>query len=137
MLVEHGERLNHVAHPFAHLAAFLVQNQAQADDVLVRRLACQQGGQRVQAVEPATGLVDRLANVVGGEPSVGLYRVVVEGVMPLGKWHRTRVEPGVHDLWNAVHGAGAAVCGAVQDDVIHVGTVQVKFAQVGAIVQPR
>ena len=131
MLVQQRQRLDDVTDALAHLAAALVQDQAEADDVLVRRLALEQGGQRVQAVEPAPRLVDGLADVVGGEQPFPFHFGVLEGVVGLGKGHCAGVEPAVHHLRDARHRAVALVAG--ECDFIHVGTVQVKTVNVNSL----
>ena len=85
----------------------------------------------MQAVEPAPGLVHSLADVIGGEFPLLLKLVHIVDVqsVPLGEWHRSRVEPGVHNLGDAAHLAVAAIGGAFQQDIVYVGTVQVQCVQ--------
>ena len=72
-----------VANRLGHLLAVLVHNMAQADTVAVSHAVRDECGNRMQAVEPAAGLVDCLADVVGREVlSEGL--LVFEGIVPLG-----------------------------------------------------
>ena len=52
----------------------LVEDQAEADDVAVRALVEQQRRDREHRVEPAARLVERLADVVGGEVRLELRR---------------------------------------------------------------
>ena len=82
----------------------------------------------MEAVEPAAGLVNRLADIVRGEPAVVLLVniLVLERVVPLGEWHGAGVEPGVHHLGNAAHLPTAAIGRALQQHVVDVGPVQVK-----------
>ena len=68
-----------------------------ADDVLEGRTVEQGGGQDVQRVEPAPGLVDVLDNEVGREVVVEPL-AVLERVVHLGEGHRARLEPAVQDL---------------------------------------
>ena len=65
--VDHVPRHDDVAERLRHLLALGVGDVAEAEDGPVRALVEQQRGDRDQAVEPAAGLVDRLADVVGGE----------------------------------------------------------------------
>ena len=67
----------------------------------------------MKAIEPSSSLVNRLADVIGGESAIGVDGVVVEGVVPLRKGHGTRVKPGVHDLWYAPHLTGTVFGGTV------------------------
>ena len=90
----------------------------------------------MQAVEPTSCLVHRLADVIGREAAVCVDGLVVEGVVILGEGHGSRVEPGVHNLGDTVHLAGAALGGAVEDDVVDVGTVQVQAVNGQASVGP-
>ena len=101
-----------------------------ADDVAVTDLlghglgGVQQGRLRVQRVEPAARLVDRLADEVGRELAVELV-LVLEGVVPLRVGHRPAVEPGVGDLGHALHLAPAGLSVAAQADGVDVGAVEV------------
>ena len=56
----------------------------------------------MQRVEPAAGLVDPLADEVGGEPLLEQV-LVLEGVVVLRPRHRARVEPGVDHREDAPH----------------------------------
>ena len=76
----------------------------------------------MQGVEPAPGLVDRLADVVGGEAFLEPFPVL-EGPVPLGVGHRPRVEPAVDDLRRPP--VGAAVLRVRELDPVHRGPVQV------------
>ena len=81
--VQHGPGVHHISDVFGHLAAFAVEAMAQANHILVARMAVgPEGADGQEAVEPATGLVDGLANEVGREtlfPDV----LVLKGVVPL------------------------------------------------------
>ena len=94
VLVHERDRLQHVAEVLAHLAAVLGEDVAEADHVLVRGPAEDQRADRHQRVEPAAGLVDRLADVLR---RVGLLEDLLVPVRraPLGERHRARVVPGV------------------------------------------
>src|SRR5664280_388609 len=63
--LEQCERVQHVAQVLAHLAAVGVEDVAQAEHRLVRRAVEDQRADRHQGVEPAAGLVDGLADVLG------------------------------------------------------------------------
>ena len=60
------------------------------------------GGQDVQRVEPAAGLVDVLDDEVAREVVVEPVRVL-ERVVVLGEAHRARVEPDVEHVGDAAH----------------------------------
>src|SRR6185312_6508823 len=60
-------RLDRVAQRLGHLAAVLVEDEAEADDVAKRRGVEQERGDGEQRVEPPAGLVQGLADEVGGE----------------------------------------------------------------------
>ena len=64
---DHVPGLDHVAAALRHLLALGVEDQAEADAVAVARGVEEQGRLGEQRVEPAAGLVDRLADVVGRE----------------------------------------------------------------------
>ena len=124
---------DHVAHVLAHFLAAAVQDEAEADNVAVGGFPLEQGCQGVEAVEPAAGLVHGFTDVVGREPSVLVNLGVVEGIVPLGEGHGAGIEPGVHDLGDAMHGAAAAVQGAGNNHLVHIGAVQVEVVQAGVV----
>ena len=78
----------------------------------------------VKAVEPASGLVDGFAYVVGGEPAVLSHALVLKRVVPLSDGHGPRVEPDVHHLQDAAHRAAAVSAFVV--DLVDVGAVEVQ-----------
>ena len=105
-----------------HLLALGVEDQAEADDVLVRRAVEQQRRDREQRVEPAARLVERLADEVGGEARLEVLLVLERRVI-LGERHRARVEPDVDDLGHAAHRPLALR--ARERDVVDEGPVRV------------
>ena len=120
--VDDVPRHDDVAERLRHLLALGVGDVAEAEHGLVRRLVEQQRGDRDQRVEPAAGLVDRLADVVRGELLVELL-LVLERRVPLGERHRARVEPDVDHLGDAAQRLAA---GRRRDhDVVHVRAVRV------------
>ena len=119
--------LHDVALGLAHLLALVVQDEAQAYDVLVARLLAQEHGQGVEAVEPASGLVNTLAYVVGRELAIGEHRVVARRCVELSVGHRARVEPAVQHLGDTVHSAAAF---AGDRHLVDVRAVQVEAIKV-------
>ena len=113
-----------VALALAHLLALVVEDVAQAEHALVGAAALDERGDGEQAVEPAAGLVDGLADEVGREALLEDV-AVLERVVPLRERHGARVEPGVDDLGHAAH--LAAALGAGEHDVVDVGPVQVEI----------
>ncbi len=114
-----------------HLPAVLGQDVAQAQHVPVGRLVEDQGADRHQRVEPAAGLVDGLADEVGGvgllEPLRGSGHV---GVAPLREGHGPGVEPGVDHLGHSA--CLRAAVGAVEGDLVDEGPVRVQLGLVAA-----
>ena len=100
MAVDDVPRRDDVAERLRHLLALGVGDVAEAQHGLVGALVEEQRRDRDQRVEPAAGLVDRLADVVRGELLVELVLVLERGV-PLGERHRARVEPDVDHLGDA------------------------------------
>lgn len=100
---------------------------AEDDAVLERRLAEERRGHGKQGVEPPSRLVNRLGDEVRGE---GLFEdfLVLEGIVPLCKGHRTAVIPAVQHLGRAVHLAAAL---ALEGHFVDVRTVQLD-----AVVEP-
>ncbi len=129
LVVHERDRLEDVAEMLAHLAAVLGEDVAEAEDVLVRALVECQRRHGHQRVEPATRLVDRLADEVGGEGLLELLRRALRvRVAPLRERHRARVEPGVDDLRDA--GRRLATGRAGERHVVHVRAVRVERVQV-------
>ena len=56
----------------------------------------------MQCEEPASCLVNAFGDEVGREVALEML-AVLERVMPLGKWHRARIEPNVDELGSALH----------------------------------
>ncbi len=127
LAVEHDPGLDDVSPALAHLLTLGVEDQAEADDVAVGRLAEQQGALGEQGVEPAPGLVEGLADEVRrdapGEVAAGR-----EGMVVLRERHRAAVVPDVHDLGLAVHRAAAA---AGQLHLVHEGAVGIEVLTEG------
>ncbi len=105
--LDHVPGLDHVAAALRHLLTLGVEDQAQADHVAVARGVEEQDRLGEQGVEPAAGLVDRLADEVGGEALIEQL-LVLEGVVELRPRHRARVEPGVDHREDPAHRAVAA-----------------------------
>ena len=88
MAVHEGDRLEHVAQVFAHFAAVGVEDVPQAQHVAVGRAIEHQRAHGHQGVEPAAGLVDRLAHEIG-RVALGEHVSVAVGVSELSEGHRT------------------------------------------------
>ncbi len=127
VLVHQRDRLQHVAEVLAHLAAVLGEDQAETEHVLVRRPVEHQRADGHHRVEPATGLVQGLADEL---PGVGLLEDVVVDVRsaPLGERHGAGVVPGVDDVGDA---AGLGAAGRAREgDVVDERPVRVEGRQV-------
>ena len=103
---DHVPGLDHVAAALRHLLALGVEDQAEADAVAVAGGVEEQGRLGEQRVEPAAGLVDRLADEVGGEALLELL-LVLERVVELREGHRAAVVPGVDHRLDPAHLAAA------------------------------
>jgi hypothetical protein len=118
------ERVEHVAQVLAHLAAVLVQEQPEAQHRLVGRPVEHHRPDGHQRVEPAAGLVDRLADELR---RVGRLDAGVR-VADLRERHRARVVPDVDHLGHPP-ALGAALL-ARHDDVVDERPVRVERGQV-------
>ena len=118
--VQHLPRLDRVAPALGHLQALLVEDQPEAEDVAIRGATEQQRRDGQHRVEPAAGLIQRLADEVGGEPLLEVGLVVMRGAV-LGERHRARVKPDVDHLGHAMHVAAAVV--TREHDVVDVRAV--------------
>ena len=121
-VVEDVVGVDDVALRLRHLPAVLVHDVGEADAVAVRHAVRHQRGDRVQGVEPAAGLVDGLADVVGGKAALEEVPVL-EGVVELRVGHRPRIEPAVDDLRHAP--VGAPVVRMREGDPVHGRAVQI------------
>ena len=83
--------------------AVFVDDQIQANTVLVGDAVRHQGRDRVQGIKPAARLVDRFADVVGREMLLELV-MILERVMPLRVRHGTGVEPAIDHFRNTLPG---------------------------------
>src|SRR5690606_27361974 len=122
--IEHVVRVDDVADRFRHFLAVLVHDVAQANTVFVRDLIGYEGRYRVQRVEPATGLVDCLADVIRREMLRELL-LVLERVMPLRVRHGAGVEPAIDDLRNPPPRLPVLL----ETDVVHGRTMQVQLVE--------
>ena len=86
-----------VAEALGHFLAVAIEDEAQADDVLIGDRVHEERADGMQGVEPAAGLIDRLADVVGGELRLELF-LVLEGIVPLGVGHGTGVKPDIDQI---------------------------------------
>ena len=102
MALDHAPRLDRVASGLGHLLALLIEDQAEAHHVAVRRGHVEQRGDRQQRVEPSSRLVLRLADEVGGIALLEAL-LVLEGKVVLCERHRSGVEPDVDHLRHAPH----------------------------------
>ena len=119
---DHVPGLDHVALALRHLLALGVEDQAEADAVAVAGGVEEQGRLGEQRVEPAAGLVDRLADEVGGEALLELL-LVLERVVELREGHRAAVVPGVDHRLDPAHLPPALL--AVEDHLVYIWAVQV------------
>ena len=86
-----------------------------------------EGVDREERVEPAAGLVDGLADEVGGESALKDL-LVFKRVVPLRSRHRPGVEPRIEDR---LHPECSGPAGLARDlDVVDERTVQIKVSQV-------
>ena len=120
VLIGDRQGIEHVAPGFAHLLALGIQAHAGDEHVPIRGLPVHQHPGDEQRIEPASGLVQRLADEVrrvrGAE-----QLFVLKGVVPLGGVHGPGVEPGIQHLGNPVHGAPTL---AAQLHLIYIRAVQ-------------
>ena len=131
---DHLPRVDDVAAALGHLVALGVQDEARDDAVAVAGAVEDEHRDREQGVEPAAGLVDRLADELGREALLEQL-LSLERVVELRERHRAGVVPGVDRDPGAAHLPAAGLAG--QRDLIDVGAVEVvghlpaALAQVG------
>ncbi len=125
--VHERDGLEDVAQVLAHLAAVLGQDVAQAQHVLVGALLEHQRADGHQRVEPAAGLVDRLADELGRVGGLELL-VVAMRCAPLGERHGARVVPGVDHLADPAE--GALLAGQGEGDLVDERPVRVEIGEV-------
>ncbi len=81
----------------------------------------------MKRIEPAARLIHRLTDVIGRELRFKFF-LVLERIVPLGDRHGTRVKPYIDQVRDARHFATAI--GAIPMHLVHIGSVQIQFAQV-------
>ena len=121
--------VNRVALGFTHLLAVLVLHMSQHNDILKAGPVEHQGGNGVQRIEPAAGLIHRLADEVGGELRLKQL-LILKGIVMLREGHGAGIEPAVNDLRHTVH--LLAALGAADGHGINERTVQLDV--LGAVV---
>ncbi len=122
--VEHVVGIDDVAERLRHLLAVFVDDEVQADAVPVGHAVRNERRDRVQRIEPAARLVDRLADEIGREMLLE-HVLVFERVMPLRVRHGTRIEPAVDHLGHSPPGLAVFLV----SDVVHRGPVKIELLQ--------
>ena len=121
--------IHRVALGFAHLLPVFILHVSQHNDVFEAGTVKHQGRDGVQRIEPAAGLIHRLADEIRRELLLEQL-LVFEGIVVLGKGHRAGIEPAVNHLGDAVH--LPAALGAADGDSIDKRTMQLNV--LGAVV---
>ena len=121
--------IDRVALGFTHLLAVLVLHMSQHNDILKAGPVEHQGGNGVQRIEPAAGLIHRLADEVGRELRLKQL-LILKGIVMLREGHGAGIEPAVNDLRHTVH--LLAALGAADGHGINERTVQLDV--LGAVV---
>ena len=121
--VDHLPGLDHVAPALRHLLTLGVEDQAEADAVAVAGVVEEQGRLGEQGVEPAAGLVDRLADEVGGEALLELRPAPRTGSgtgQRASRRCRTRCRSP-----SSTRRISPPQSSQVEDDIVDVGAVEV------------
>ena len=131
---ERFEGIDRVPFGFGHLLPVFILHMAEDDDIAVRGLVEQQGGDRQQGIEPAAGLIHRFGNEIGRELLLEQL-LVFKRIMVLGEGHGAGVEPAVDHLGGAGH--RLAAFRAADGDRVYVGAVKLNVvrAVVGKLFQ--
>ena len=101
-LFESLERINRVALGLRHLLSVLILYMAQNDEVLIRRLVKDQGGDSQKGIEPSSRLIHRLGDEVRRELLLKQL-LILKRIMVLCKRHGTGIEPAVDYLRDSLH----------------------------------
>ncbi|MBA7707493.1 hypothetical protein ES703_116366 [subsurface metagenome] len=96
----------------------------ETDNILKTGATKQKGSYRMQAVEPATGLVDGFTNVIGGEPPILKQVLILKGVVVLGYRHGSGIKPAINHLWHPPH--LCATPRTIKGYFIHKGPMQIQ-----------
>ena len=127
--LDHIPRIHDIAEALGHLLAFAIQDQAEAEDVLIRNGIHQQGADGVQRVEPAARLIHGLADVVRRELGLELL-LVLERIVPLREGHGAGIEPDVDQVLDAPHRAAALGTGV--GHLVDVGSMEIQVRKIVA-----
>ncbi len=113
--------VDHITLTLAHLDAIFIKSETRDDTVMVRRLPMDDGARGKERVEPATRLIHRFTDEVGGERFCE-FLLVGKRVVPLRRVHRSRIEPSVDHVRHPVH--RLAALRACQINLVDVRAVQ-------------
>jgi hypothetical protein len=127
MFVHEWDWFQNIAEMLAHLATVFVQDVAEAQHVLVRRLVKDQGANCHQGVEPTTGLVNGLTDEVSRVASLEKFDIGF-WITLLREWHGTGIKPAVNDFRNAVSGLATFPTGKC--DIVNVRAMWVHCERV-------
>ena len=98
--IEHVVGIDDIAERLRHLLAVLIDDMAQADDILVRDAVGDHRRDRMQRIEPAARLVDCLTDEVRREAALEDV-TILERIVPLRIRHRAGIEPAIDDFLDA------------------------------------
>ena len=101
-LVQHLEGVYHIAQVLGHLVAFRILHVTHDNAVFKGCTVKEHGGNCLQGVEPATGLVNGFGNEVGREVLLELL-LIFKGIVPLGEGHGAGIVPAVDNVRHTVH----------------------------------
>lgn len=99
-LIAHVHWIGVVFESLRHLLSVLGEYEAVDDQVFVGMTVLYSRGNDVESVEPSSSLVDSLADEVSGEDFTELFLVCAEGIVHLGKGHRSTLKPTVEHFFN-------------------------------------
>ena len=123
ILLDVVEGVDGVAQALGHLQSVLVQDEAIADNCLVRYTVEDHRGNGMQGEEPTTRLVNTLGNEVGRIDNALVQRfLILKGIVNLGVGHSTAVKPHVDEVELTLQRLTTLTH---EDDVIDIGTVKV------------
>ena len=106
MPVKSIHRIYSIALGLGHLLAILVLNMAQDNYILVGCVIKKQSGNCNQGIEPSAGLVNSLGNKVSWITLLKNF-LIFKRIVPLCKWHGTRIKPAIDNLCYSMHLATA------------------------------
>ena len=128
-MIENVVGINDIPDRLRHLFAVFIHDVTEADAISIGNAIGHQRRNSVQAIKPASCLIDGFTNIVGGE--MLLKRLLVfKRIVPLCVGHGARIEPAVDDFRDP--SVGAAIFRMRKDNLVDGRSMEISLRERGA-----